>query len=219
LVEQLRGREPALSISQRSRMLAQRVDWFARQTIHNLDSAFASQYSCTGATQDANPNLIVVTAAMIEHDDRAAAGLQHSMDFAQRCLDVWRVMQHAMRIDHVECLIREIQLFGISNAELAAQSGRREITAREIDRGLSQIDSGVDGAGARKLQSVRADAAPDLQHAQSLCRREIGGEWNMPLFFVAMPLHSIKKFARADFRVAEFCAAWMRLPELAHSFL
>ena len=63
-----------------------------------------SLFSKTGAgpPQDSNANAVIVTAAVIQHDDRAAARFEDAMNLAHGRRGVRRVVQDAVRINQIE---------------------------------------------------------------------------------------------------------------------
>ena len=79
--------------------------------------------------------------------------------------------------------------------------------ARQIDRGIRQIDPGVCGAGFCELGAISAKAAADFQNLQSPRRGKIRRARNVPLFFVAVLFDALKELQRTGLSVAEFSAA------------
>src|SRR5687767_7969970 len=104
---------------------------------------------------------------MIQHDDRAPAGLQHTMNFAHRRLDVRRVMQNAVRVNQIKRRTGKVETLGISNAKLTFQAGHLETFARQLDGGISQINARIIRTSLSELRAVGAHPAANLQYMQT----------------------------------------------------
>src|ERR1051325_2157487 len=93
-----------------------------------LDACIPFQEVYAGAAQHRDVYAVVVRVAMIKHDNGLAAGTQHTMDFANSCGCVRRVMEHAVGVNDVERVVREVQCFSISNAKRAWELKQFEAT-------------------------------------------------------------------------------------------
>src|SRR5215213_394472 len=98
-------------------MFAQALFRFARQQVNGLDPCvpFQQVYACS--TQHGDVDAVVVRIAVIEHDNRLAAGPQHTMDLTNGCSDVGRVVEYTVRVDNVKRVVWEIECFGVRNLE------------------------------------------------------------------------------------------------------
>src|SRR5690348_9364889 len=103
--------------------------------------------------------------AMIKHHARQPAGSQHAMNFANRAHSVRRVVQHAIRVNNVETLVRERKVLGIAKREVARLAIQLEMMTRSFDRTRREIDASDFRAAARKLQEVRTHPAANFKQA------------------------------------------------------
>src|SRR5262245_26698131 len=108
------------------------------------------------------------------------------MDFADCCGCIGRVMQDSVRVDNVERVVREVEVFGIGDAESAGQLKEFEAAFCQIDCCFSEIDSGVVGASLGELSAIGSESATDFQDVQifRLCKTGSGGD--VPLFTITM---------------------------------
>jgi len=70
---------------------------------------------------------------MIKHHNRPAAGSQYTMDLTHGPGCVGRVMQDTVRVDHIETVIRKIEVLGICLKERSRQIEQLKSAASEIN--------------------------------------------------------------------------------------
>jgi len=58
---------------------------------------------------------------MIKHHYRLATSLQNSMDFPDRSGSVGCVMQNTMRIDHIERVVRKVEIFSVGSTKFSGK--------------------------------------------------------------------------------------------------
>ena len=72
--------------------------------------------------------------AVVDHEDRGAARLQHAMAFANQRRRIGGVLNHAVRINRVEAGVGIRQCLAVCNAKLFGRDPvQLEILARQID--------------------------------------------------------------------------------------
>ena len=103
-----------------------------------------------------------------EHDPRLSARSQNATDLRERALRVWRVVDHAPRVDEVELVVREGKALGSATRRSASRPFERQTLAHGLDGRLGQIDTGRVRPGPHELDEVRAEADADLEDAS--CR-------------------------------------------------
>jgi len=132
---------------------------------------------------------------MIKHDDCFAAWAEHALYFADRCGCVGSVMQYAVRVDEIERVVRELEMFGVSDAKRAGKLKYFEAPFCQIDCGVSEIDTRIVRAGFGELSSVSAESATHFQHCEIFCVGKSSSGWNVPLFAIAMLFNEFVKLA------------------------
>src|SRR5258708_18675111 len=185
--------------------------------MNDPESGFALQQPCARAAQDANADAIVITAPMIQHDYGPAARLQHAMNFCDRARSVGRVMQNAVRINSIECVIGKVQVLGVGHTKFTRQAGNLKSSPSQINGRFGQVNAGIVRAGFGKLGSIRSQPASDFEDTQSVRAAKIRRVGNVPLFRVAMRFDPCEKLRRAHLVVSEPGTARMRLPEGAYA--
>src|SRR6185437_6160678 len=109
---------------------------------------------------------VVQRVAMVEHDLRHATGPQDAMHFAYCAGGVGRVMQDAVRVDHVEALRAERQMLAIGDHEVSISTVELETMSRNLNRARRQIDASAACAATRKLQKIRTHATANLKQSR-----------------------------------------------------
>lgn len=112
----------------------------------------------------------------------------------------------------------EVEALGVGDAESAGQVKQFEAPFCKFDCGVSQIDSGVFGAGFGKLSAVSAESATHFQHREIFRACKLRRLGNMPLLFIAMLFDKFIKAARAGRRIGKLGSAGVLLPERTHTF-
>src|ERR1051326_2504930 len=159
--------------------------------------------------------------AMIKHHARQPADSKYAMHFANRTSCVRRVMQHTIRVNNVETLVRERKVLGIAKREVARLAIQLEMMTRCFDRTRREIDASHVRAAARELQKVRTHPTPDFKQTFS---GEVIEAHHLAhprsVLFVAVPLDFIKELARAEFmRPAINCPRGVVGPLIARTLL
>src|ERR1051325_7825214 len=159
--------------------------------------------------------------AMIKHHARQPAGSKYAMHFANRTSGVRRVMQHTIRVNNVETLVRERKILGIAKREVARLAIQLEMMTRCFDRTRREINTSHVRAAARELQKVRTHPAANFKQAFAgeLIETHYFAHPRRVLF-VAVPLDFIEELARAEFmRPAINCPRGVVGPLIARTLL
>src|SRR5688572_24912115 len=97
-------------------------------------------------------------------DHRAAAGLEYAPHLGDGTARVARRVQHAIRPDRLERLVRKRQLKRIADAHLlGSKPCDLEVLARDTDRGFREIDGRHPHAALQELDRIEAHSAADLE--------------------------------------------------------
>src|SRR6266850_1421146 len=100
-------------------MLTKRIYRFAGNSMDQFESWLPLEQPRARPPQKRNIDAVVIRIAMIEHNYRAPAGTQHSMNFPNRFGGVRRVMQNPMGINQIETLVGEVEIFRIGGLKLS----------------------------------------------------------------------------------------------------
>src|SRR6185369_9227432 len=135
---------------------------------------------------------------MVEHHLRNAARTEHPMDLANCSLGIRRVMQDAVRIDHLEAFIKKRQVLGVGNHERALSAVEFKMVLRDLDRTRRKIDTDTARTTTRKLQQVGAHAATYFKQS-GITKTFKPHEPRHPrrVFRIPVPLDRIEELARA----------------------
>src|SRR5215212_787306 len=152
---------------------------------------------------------------MVKHYFRCSTRPQHAINLAYRSPGVGRVMQNAVRIDHIKAFVTKRQALAVRDHEVAVSSVELETVARDLDRTRRQIYAGAACSAARKLQEVSAHSTPNLKQPRAAKVFE-SHQPRHPcgIFGVAMMLYAFEKLTRAQFMLAIVFGATRILPPL-----
>jgi hypothetical protein len=128
-------------------------------------------------------------------------------------------MQHTIRVNNVETLVRERKILGIAKREVARLAIQLEMMTRCFDRTRREINTSHVRAAARELQKVRTHPAANFKQAFAgeLIETHYFAHPRRVLF-VAVPLDFIEELARAKFMLTPMNRpAWILRPLLARA--
>jgi hypothetical protein len=121
------------------------------------------------------------------------------------------MMNHAEGIHQIESLCREDvrKLFGVAHVygDTVAESIHLNAPARDVCGRVRQFDRCDSGSGAREVDRIGADAAPDLEHALAGPPGELGETGDVRFDEILALLDLIEVLARAD--------RFRRVPDIA----
>src|SRR4051794_11500459 len=89
------------------------------------------------------------------------------MHLAYRSRCIGRVMQDAIRVDHIEALGSKRQVLTVGDHKIAISAVELESMPRDLDRAWRQIDAGAARATARKLQQVRSHPTTNFEQSRA----------------------------------------------------
>jgi hypothetical protein len=101
---------------------------------------------------------------MVEHNHSASARTQHAMDFLYRFSSFRGVMQNAVRVDQIETLVWERQVFSVGSLKCSWQIEQLKTPARKFNRRFGKIDAGVVSTRFGKLGAVCSESTTDFQN-------------------------------------------------------
>jgi len=128
--------------------------------------------------------------AVVETADEDASGPEHASHLSERPLGRGGVVKHAERVDDVECIVLEVQVFGVHGPEVRAQSLLLETSLRQLNAARGQVDAGHMAPGARELQVIRSKPNPDLEHPKTGEAPILKGVVHPWLFLIAVALYA-----------------------------
>src|ERR1051325_1573885 len=137
------------------------------------------------------------------------------MHLADRPVSIRRVMQHTIRVHHIETSVPERQVLAVGNHEPSVRSVEPETMSRDLDRAWRQIDPRAACATTRKLQQVGAHPATNLEQTRAAKLIEPHhARHPRRILVIAITLDLVKKFARAELVFAIVFGATRVLPPL-----
>src|SRR5215217_3780956 len=152
---------------------------------------------------------------MVKHYFRCSTRPQHAINLAYRSSGVGRVMQNAVRIDHIKAFITKRQALAVRDHEVALSSVELETMARDLDRTWRQIYAGAPRSAARKLQEVSAHSTANFKQPRASKLFESHQPRHpCAVFGVAMVLYPVEKLTCAQFMPAIVFGATRILPPL-----
>ena len=128
-------------------------------------------------------------------------------------------MQHPVGIDKIETAFRKRKLLGIGNSKVPLLTIDIQMMSRNLDRTRCEINSGDPGAGARKLQKIRAHPTTNFQQTGAGVFVE-AHHLRHPgrIFRITMMFNCIEELARSKFMLAAMNRpAWILSPLLARA--